>query len=277
MYNASFFKCGLWPGEWMGGSWGGWWGWGWGNSKGDVQYTINNIVSVNYTYRQCAIVLVFPWLQSVLFSVTSYVLSYYCTVCYTPSYLQYKAHFSRQKDCWSLRCSWSSACRHCSNYIFIFDLTSGFNWLARDKWKTRRETFKFGDMCGLDKGFHNSNVQYCLPSVTANAVSISTNSSWVTVRVFQRNECYKPWFKRAGVGFMRQIASIITKSFAWRRYKLEHVSTNEITKKSYYWLSVQFYFIIPNKALDTNHVMGRITVDSEHQHKIYIDTTPRKV
>ena len=32
-------------------------------------------------------------------------------------------HLSRQYNCRSLRCSWSIACRRCSNYIFILDLT----------------------------------------------------------------------------------------------------------------------------------------------------------
>ena len=35
------------------------------------------------------------------------------------------------------------ACRRCSNYIFILDLTPGFNRLCKDNCKTRRETFKF--------------------------------------------------------------------------------------------------------------------------------------
>ena len=30
-------------------------------------------------------------------------------------------HHSRQRNCWSLRCSWSIVCRRCSNYIFILD------------------------------------------------------------------------------------------------------------------------------------------------------------
>ena len=36
-----------------------------------------------------------------------------------PSSLYYKMHLSRQWHWWSLRCSWSIACRCCSNYIFI--------------------------------------------------------------------------------------------------------------------------------------------------------------
>ena len=36
-----------------------------------------------------------------------------------PSSLKYKAHLCRESNCRSLRCSWSIACRHCSNYIFI--------------------------------------------------------------------------------------------------------------------------------------------------------------
>ena len=35
------------------------------------------------------------------------------------------------------------ACRHCSNYIFIFDLIPGSNGLGKNKSKTRQETFKF--------------------------------------------------------------------------------------------------------------------------------------
>ena len=36
------------------------------------------------------------------------------------------SHLIRQQNCWSFRCSWSIACRRCSNYIFIVDLTSGW-------------------------------------------------------------------------------------------------------------------------------------------------------
>ena len=46
-------------------------------------------------------------------------------------------------------CSWSIACRRCSNYIFILDLTPGFNGLDKDNCKPRRETFKFGDLVPL--------------------------------------------------------------------------------------------------------------------------------
>ena len=52
-------------------------------------------------------------------------------------------------NCWSLRCSWSIACRRCSNYIFILNLTHGFNRLGEDNCKTRGETFKFWDWCVL--------------------------------------------------------------------------------------------------------------------------------
>ena len=53
------------------------------------------------------------------------------------------------KKCWSHRCSWSSADRHCYNYIFILDFTPGFNGLGKDNCKTRRETFKFWDSVQL--------------------------------------------------------------------------------------------------------------------------------
>ena len=44
----------------------------------------------------------------------------------------------------SLRCSWSIACRCCTNYIFILDLTTGFIGLGKDNCTVRRETSKFG-------------------------------------------------------------------------------------------------------------------------------------
>ena len=69
-----------------------------------------------------------------------------------PSSLQYKPHFSRQLNCWSLRCSWSIACRRCSNYIFILNLTPGFNGLGKDNYKMRREAFKFWDLVRLILG-----------------------------------------------------------------------------------------------------------------------------
>ena len=59
-----------------------------------------------------------------------------------PSSLGYKAHFSRQLNCWSLRCSLSIACWRCSNYIFILCLTLGLNILHKDNCKPGQEIFK---------------------------------------------------------------------------------------------------------------------------------------
>ena len=52
-------------------------------------------------------------------------------------------------NCWSLRCSWSIACRRCYNYIFILDLIPGFNGLDKDNCKTGQETFKVWDLVPL--------------------------------------------------------------------------------------------------------------------------------
>ena len=41
------------------------------------------------------------------------------------------------------------ACWRCSKYIFILDLTPGFNGLGKDNFKTRGETFKFWDLVRL--------------------------------------------------------------------------------------------------------------------------------
>ena len=45
--------------------------------------------------------------------------------------------------------SWSIACRRCSNYIFILNLTPGFNGLSEDNCKRIQETFKFWDLVWL--------------------------------------------------------------------------------------------------------------------------------
>ena len=55
-----------------------------------------------------------------------------------PSNLLYKSHLHRQWNCWSLRCGWSIAWRRCPNYIFILDLSPGFNGLSKDNCKTGR-------------------------------------------------------------------------------------------------------------------------------------------
>ena len=58
-------------------------------------------------------------------------------------------HLSREENCRSLRCSWIIACRRCSNYIFILDLTSGFKGFGKDSRKTIWESFKCWDLVCL--------------------------------------------------------------------------------------------------------------------------------
>ena len=72
-------------------------------------------------------------------------------------------HLSGQLNCRSLRCSWSIACRRCSNYIFILDLTPGFKWLCKEDFKTRWESFQFWDLVCLlleTLRYMNSSVKY---------------------------------------------------------------------------------------------------------------------
>ena len=66
-----------------------------------------------------------------------------------PSSLQYKTHLSMQLNCSLLRCSWSIACRRCSNYIFILHLTLGLNILLKDNCMPRRGTFMFWELVRL--------------------------------------------------------------------------------------------------------------------------------
>ena len=49
----------------------------------------------------------------------------------------------------ALRCTWSIACRRCSNYMFVLNSTPGFNGLGKGNCKTREETFKFLDLVCL--------------------------------------------------------------------------------------------------------------------------------
>ena len=66
-----------------------------------------------------------------------------------PSSLWYKTHLSWQLNCRSLRCSWSIACRRCSNNILILDLIHGFNRLCEDNCKVGRESLKFWNFVRL--------------------------------------------------------------------------------------------------------------------------------
>ena len=45
--------------------------------------------------------------------------------------------------------SWSIACQHCSNYIFILDLVPVFNGLGKDNCKMRQDKFKIWDLAQL--------------------------------------------------------------------------------------------------------------------------------
>ena len=46
-------------------------------------------------------------------------------------------------------CSWSITCRRCSNYVFIPDITAGFNGSGKDHCMMTPETFEFGDLVWL--------------------------------------------------------------------------------------------------------------------------------
>ena len=64
-------------------------------------------------------------------------------------------------DHWSIRCSWSIACRRCSNYIFIMYSTAGFNGLGKDNHKW--ETFQFWDLVRLILEVWRYIMYICLP------------------------------------------------------------------------------------------------------------------
>ena len=66
------------------------------------------------------------------------------TVSYQTEYLVYlNKTIVMQYDHYHMSSSHTTACRRCSNYIFILDLTPGFKGLGKDDFKTRWESFKF--------------------------------------------------------------------------------------------------------------------------------------
>ena len=70
-------------------------------------------------------------------------------------------HPSRHLNCWSLSCTWSIACRRCSNYIFILYLTPSFNRLGKGKCIRRDENhLSFGICCVLYQRFYG-NHNFC--------------------------------------------------------------------------------------------------------------------
>ena len=71
--------------------------------------------------------------------------------CLTPygTLARKKFWITMKRHTFVLRCSWSIACRRCSNYIFILDLIPGFNRLSNNSCMTRQETFKLMDLTRL--------------------------------------------------------------------------------------------------------------------------------
>ena len=83
----------------------------------------------------------------------------------------YKVHLSRQKNCWSLRCSWSSNCLSCPNYIFILDLTPG----PRLNIKTVLSTY--GDFHVKDKTAVNMGI--AIPGKTVFLIETAPWLQWI--------------------------------------------------------------------------------------------------
>ena len=99
-----------------------------------------------------------------IYSPTNYILFRFCHVYNTHMVVYYiqmgpRYHFRKVSN---IRRTWgrnkvvyqsdvvgASRCRRCSNYIFILNLTPGFNGLGKDNCKTSRETLMFGDWVRL--------------------------------------------------------------------------------------------------------------------------------
>ena len=83
-----------------------------------------------------------PWLSQLLKEWHSFNSNRYTTYCQTSN----TRHTSVGNKIVDLGCSWSIAWWRCSDYIFILDLTPGFNGLGKDNCKTRRQSSKFWDL-----------------------------------------------------------------------------------------------------------------------------------
>ena len=71
--------------------------------------------------------------------------------------------------CWSLRCSRSIACRRCSNYFFIIDLTPDFNGLGKTTARRDEKHLRFLLWCELyqrfdDTSIHPLMLNFCCPA-----------------------------------------------------------------------------------------------------------------
>ena len=77
-------------------------------------------------------------------------------------------------NCWSFRCSWSNACRSCSNCIFIHASTPAFNGLGKDNFKARRETWNFGIRCDLYKMFDCMDHHYLVVLISHHVKIVKT-------------------------------------------------------------------------------------------------------
>ena len=74
-------------------------------------------------------------------------------------------------NCWQLRCSWSIACRRCSNYIWVIYLTPVFNGLGKDNCKTRCETFKWNFTVCVFRNVENISIIQIFEKVIPDIVS----------------------------------------------------------------------------------------------------------
>ena len=100
------------------------------------------------------------------------------SVCLVHSYRQVskkcKTHFCRQLNC-----------RRCSTYIFILNLTPGFNILRKDNCKLKREAFKFWDLVRLISEILRyiplkDNVSCHLVAIIVNDMSVHSHPRVVT-------------------------------------------------------------------------------------------------
>ena len=95
-------------------------------------------------------------------------------------------HLSRQLNCWSLRCSWSIACRRCSNYIFILYLTPGFNRLGKGKCKTRWESFRSWYLVRLILEILQYFTRFCPRTPSLSSLLVCNMTSYVDSPVYRQ-------------------------------------------------------------------------------------------
>ena len=105
-----------------------------------------------------------------------------------------------QQNCWSLRCGWGMACRRCSNYILILELTPGLNGLGKDNCKTRQLHLSFLWVCC--DWYHRFDGMFLTKSVASLSMLKYASIIWALEIVIVTSKGYQSFFPNIMVNML---------------------------------------------------------------------------